>query len=134
MLKEDVPKPTTIVSNNKTSTFKVSFYPLRHLTNSDKANPKAGFDPKLIRDFKEISLLTKGNEQGHIPSVFQLSIDIQLDVDNIPCIVFKQVRHHCTEFYLQIKKLVLVFSSSKFNELARRSVNKSMPSQQFLFH
>ena len=133
VLTEDVPKPTTTVSNNKTSTFKISFYALRYFNNCENAKLQAVFGPKLVQDFKEISRLTNGKEQVHIPSLFQLSTDIQIDVDNIPYIVFNKVRHRCTEFYLQIEKPARILSSSKFNELARRSINKSMPLQQFLF-
>ncbi|CAF2638357.1 unnamed protein product [Rotaria sp. Silwood2] len=133
VLAGDSSTSNTITATTKPSTFTVSLYALRYFIDSDNVKLQAVFGSKLVQDFKEIARLSKDKKRDYIPSVFQLSANIQIDVDDIPYILMGKVRHRCTDYYLHVEKSTLFFQNPKCDEIARRSINSKISSIQFLF-
>ncbi|CAF0968678.1 unnamed protein product [Didymodactylos carnosus] len=128
----DVSESSTLAANAKSPICRVSLYALRYFIDSDKLKLQAVFGPKLALDFEEIVRLPNDKEQAYVPFVFQLSANVQIDVDGIPYVVTKKARYRCTEYYLRVEKSALFFQSSKCDEIARRSMSNNRSSHQFL--
>ncbi|CAF4884626.1 unnamed protein product, partial [Rotaria sp. Silwood1] len=113
VLPEHSSTSSTTGATKKPSTFRVSLYALRYFIDLDDVKLQAVFGSKFAKDFKEIARLSKDKKRDFVPSVFQLTANIQLDVDDIPYIVMGK--------------------NPKCDEIARRSISSKTSSIQFLF-
>ncbi|CAF3341346.1 unnamed protein product [Rotaria socialis] len=119
--------------NPSTSSFTVSLYALRYFINSDKVKLQAVFASKFVQDFKKIARLSKEKKQDYIPSVFQLSANIQIDNDGISYLVTENARHRFTNYSLRVEKLNRLFANLQCDEIINRSMNSETSRTQFIF-
>lgn len=133
----DLPTPSITRQQVKSTSFTVSVYALRYFINSKKIKFQAYFRDKVVQDFEEMARFSNDKKRDYYPTMFHLSMNIQIDIDNIPYVMLGRVRHRCENYNLRVEEQTLIFGlfgSPKVDDTTRRSINSNMPQTQFLFN